>query len=46
MLHQLKPQVSYEPRTSVLPPDQVKMLQELDFWNSLEGTDAKVLRST
>jgi sulfotransferase len=46
MLHQLKPQVSYEPRASVLPPDQVTMLQGLDFWNSMDGTQAKMLRST
>lgn len=46
LLHQLKSQVIYEPRASILPPDQVKMLLNLDFWNSMEGTHAKMLRST
>jgi sulfotransferase len=46
LLHQLKSEVRYETRTSVLPPDLMKMLLELDFWNSMEGTEAKMLRST
>jgi sulfotransferase len=46
LLHQLKSEVKYEPRESVLPPDLIKMLLELDFWNSMEGTQAKMLRST
>jgi hypothetical protein len=38
--------VRYETRPSVLPPDLLKMLSDLDFWNSMDGTDAKILRST
>jgi sulfotransferase len=46
LLHQLKADVRYETRASVLPPDLLKMLSELDFWNSMDGTEAKILRST
>ena len=46
LLHQLKTEVSYENRPSVLPPDLLKMLSDLNFWNSMEGTNAKMLRST
>lgn len=46
LLHQLKTDVRYETRNSVLPPDLLKMLSDLDFWNSMEGTEAKMLRAT
>lgn len=46
LLHQLKAEVCYENRPSVLPPDLLKMLSDLNFWNSMEGTNAKMLRST
>jgi sulfotransferase len=46
LLHQLKAEVRYETRPSVLPPDLLKMLSDLDFWNSMDGTEAKILRST
>lgn len=46
LLHQLKAEVSYENRASVLPPDLLKMLSDLNFWNSIEGTNAKMLRAT
>jgi sulfotransferase len=44
MLHQLKPSVRYEVRDSVLPPDLLQTMEELNFWNSLEGTNAKILK--
>lgn len=46
LLHQLKSEVRYESRASVLPPDLMKMLLDLDFWNSMDGTEAKMLRAT
>lgn len=44
MLHQLKSNVRYEARDSILPPDLIKTMEELNFWHSLEGTGAKILK--
>jgi len=46
LLHQLKDAVRYETRPSVLPPDLLTMLSDLNFWNSMDGTEAKMLRAT
>mgnify|MGYP000555995155 FL=1 len=46
LLHQLKDAVRYETRPSVLPPDVLQMLSDLNFWNSMDGTQAKMLRAT
>lgn len=45
-LHQLLPSVRYQPRSSVLPPDLLQTMQALNFWQALDGSDARMLRAT
>jgi sulfotransferase len=42
-LHRVRPKVEFVPRRTILPPDVFKKFQDMDFWTSIEGSQANVI---
>ena len=42
-LHRVRPQISYRPRPTLLPPDLFEKYAALSFWNDLRGSRANVI---
>ncbi|MCV4265185.1 sulfotransferase family protein [Pseudomonas capsici] len=43
-LHKVKPQVAFEPRRTILPPDLFEQYSKLSFWNDGSASAANVIR--
>ncbi len=42
-LHKVRSKVSFEPRTTILPPDLFNKFKEMDFWRDITGSKAHVI---
>lgn len=45
-LHRVRPQVRFEPRRTILPPDVFAKYQEMTFWRERAGTAASVVTAS
>lgn len=42
-LHRVRPQVSFESRKTILPPDLFQKFENMDFWKDTSGSSASVI---
>ncbi|MBK1708477.1 MULTISPECIES: sulfotransferase [Marichromatium] len=42
-LHRIRPKVEFQPRRTLLPPDLFKKCQGMDFWRTVNGSQANVI---
>lgn len=42
-LHRVRSKVEFIPRRTILPPDVFKKFQDMDFWTSVDGSQANVV---
>ncbi len=45
-LHTVRRKVSFEPHTTILPPDLFQKFQGMDFWRDLKASRANVITAT